>query len=282
MQKTDQMTRQSCVQGIKQVLTLQKDKSAMLAVFRDAIGTMAYTRHQRRCERMFRDTRMHVLLVEDNALVASGVKAGLQLQGFGVDVVGCAAQADAAIKSSHFDVCVLDLGLPDEDGLHLLARWRKQGVEVPVLVLTARDAVGQRIEGLQTGADDYLVKPFDLHELAARLHALLRRAAGRSVDWIVLGDVQVDLAAGRALRDARLVDLSRREWALLRALLQSPGRVLNMEQLRDSLYGYSQDVESNAVNVHVHHLRRKLGSDIVETVRGVGFRLGRSQDQEAQ
>ena len=225
---------------------------------------------------------MHVLLVEDNALVASGVKAGLQLQGFGVDVVGCAAQADAAIKSSHFDVCVLDLGLPDEDGLHLLARWRKQGVEVPVLVLTARDAVGQRIEGLQTGADDYLVKPFDLHELAARLHALLRRAAGRSVDWIVLGDVQVDLAAGRALRDARLVDLSRREWALLRALLQSPGRVLNMEQLRDSLYGYSQDVESNAVNVHVHHLRRKLGTDIVETVRGVGFRLGRSQDQEAR
>ena len=224
---------------------------------------------------------MHVLLVEDNALVASGVKAGLQLQGFGVDVVGCAAQADAAIKSSHFDVCVLDLGLPDEDGLHLLARWRKQGVEVPVLVLTARDAVGQRIEGLQTGADDYLVKPFDLHELAARLHALLRRAAGRSVDWIVLGDVQVDLAAGRALRDARLVDLSRREWALLRALLQSPGRVLNMEQLRDSLYGYSQDVESNAVNVHVHHLRRKLGTDIVETVRGVGFRLGRSQDQGA-
>ncbi|WP_218239625.1 winged helix-turn-helix domain-containing protein [Comamonas fluminis] len=221
---------------------------------------------------------MHVLLVEDNALVASGVKAGLQLQGFGVDVVGCAAQADAAIKSSHFDVCVLDLGLPDEDGLHLLARWRKQGVEVPVLVLTARDAVGQRIEGLQTG----LVKPFDLHELAARLHALLRRAAGRSVDWIVLGDVRVDLAAGRALRDARLVDLSRREWALLRALLQSPGRVLNMEQLRDSLYGYSQDVESNAVNVHVHHLRRKLGTDIVETVRGVGFRLGRSQDQEAQ
>ena len=225
---------------------------------------------------------MHVLLVEDNALVASGVKAGLQLQGFGVDVVGCAAQADAAIKSSHFDVCVLDLGLPDEDGLHLLARWRKQGVEVPVLVLTARDAVGQRIEGLQTGADDYLVKPFDMDELAARLHALLRRAAGRSVDWIVLGDVRVDLAAGRALRDARLVDLSRREWALQRALLQSPGRVLNMEQLRDSLYGYSQDVESNAVNVHVHHLRRKLGSDIVETVRGVGFRLGRSQDQEAR
>ena len=141
-------------------------------------------------------TTMHVLLVEDNALVASGVKAGLQLQGFGVDVVGCASQADAAIKSSHFDVCVLDLGLPDEDGLHLLARWRSQGVELPVLVLTARDAVGQRIEGLQTGADDYLVKPFDLHELAARLHALLRRAAGRSVDWIVLGDVKVDLAAG--------------------------------------------------------------------------------------
>lgn len=220
---------------------------------------------------------MHVLLVEDNALVASGVKTGLQLQGFGVDVVGSAAQADAAIKSSHFDVCVLDLGLPDEDGLQLLSRWRRQAVELPVLVLTARDAVGQRIEGLQTGADDYLVKPFDLHELAARLHALLRRAAGRSVDWIVLGDVKVDLAASQALRDGVAVDLSRREWALLSALLQSPGRVLSLEQLRDSLYGYSLDVESNAVNVHVHHLRRKLGTDIVETVRGVGFRLGRVQ-----
>ena len=217
---------------------------------------------------------MHVLLVEDNALVASGVKAGLQLQGFGVDVVGCARQADAALKSSHFDVCVLDLGLPDEDGLHLLARWRRQGLELPVLVLTARDAVDQRIEGLQTG---YLVKPFDLHELAARLHALLRRAAGRTVDWIALGDVKVDLAAGQAIREGSIVDLSRREWALLRALLQSPGRVLSLEQLRDSLYGYSLDVESNAVNVHVHHLRRKLGSDMVETVRGVGFRLGRVQ-----
>lgn len=222
-------------------------------------------------------TTMHVLLVEDNALVASGVKTGLQLQGFGVDVVGSAAQADAAIKSSHFDVCVLDLGLPDEDGLQLLSRWRRQAVELPVLVLTARDAVGQRIQGLQTGADDYLVKPFDLHELAARLHALLRRAAGRSVDWIVLGDVKVDLAASQALRDGVAVDLSRREWALLSALLQSPGRVLSLEQLRDSLYGYSLDVESNAVNVHVHHLRRKLGTDIVETVRGVGFRLGRVQ-----
>lgn len=222
-------------------------------------------------------TTMHVLLVEDNALVASGVKTGLQLQGFGVDVVGSAAQADAAIKSSHFDVCVLDLGLPDEDGLQLLSRWRRQAVELPVLVLTARDAVGQRIEGLQTGADDYLVKPFDLHELAARLHALLRRAAGRSVDWIVLGDVKVDLAASQALRDGAAVDLSRREWALLSALLQSPGRVLSLEQLRDSLYGYSLDVESNSVNVHVHHLRRKLGTDIVETVRGVGFRLGRVQ-----
>ena len=112
---------------------------------------------------------MHVLLVEDNALVASGVRAGLQLQGFGVDTVASAGQADAAIRSSHFDACVLDLGLPDEDGLSLLARWRGQGLQVPVLVLTARDAVSQRIEGLQTGADDYLVKPFDLHELAARL-----------------------------------------------------------------------------------------------------------------
>ncbi|WP_336692211.1 response regulator transcription factor [Delftia acidovorans] len=217
---------------------------------------------------------MHVLLVEDNALVASGVRAGLQLQGFGVDTVASAGQADAAIRSSHFDACVLDLGLPDEDGLSLLARWRSQGLQVPVLVLTARDAVSQRIEGLQTGADDYLVKPFDLHELAARLHALLRRAAGRSVDWIELGEVRINPAAGHIQRQGRTVELSRREWSLLRALLQSPGRILSTEQLRDSLYGYSQDVESNAVNVHVHHLRRKLGHELVETVRGEGYRLG--------
>ncbi|MDR0201052.1 MAG: response regulator transcription factor [Delftia acidovorans] len=217
---------------------------------------------------------MHVLLVEDNALVASGVRAGLQLQGFGVDTVASAGQADAAIRSSHFDACVLDLGLPDEDGLSLLARWRSQGLQVPVLVLTARDAVSQRIEGLQTGADDYLVKPFDLHELAARLHALLRRAAGRSVDWIELGEVRINPAAGHIQRQGRTVELSRREWSLLRALLQSPGRILSTEQLRDSLYGYSQDVESNAVNVHVHHLRRKLGHGLVETVRGEGYRLG--------
>ena len=217
---------------------------------------------------------MHVLLVEDNALVASGVRAGLQLQGFGVDTVASAGQADAAIRSSHFDACVLDLGLPDEDGLSLLARWRGQGLQVPVLVLTARDAVSQRIEGLQTGADDYLVKPFDLHELAARLHALLRRAAGRSVDWIELGEVRINPAAGHIQRQGRTVELSRREWSLLRALLQSPGRILSTEQLRDSLYGYSQDVESNAVNVHVHHLRRKLGHELVETVRGEGYRRG--------
>jgi DNA-binding response OmpR family regulator len=217
---------------------------------------------------------MHGLLVEDNALVASGVRAGLQLQGFGVDTVASAGQADAAIRSSHFDACVLDLGLPDEDGLSLLARWRGQGLQVPVLVLTARDAVSQRIEGLQTGADDYLVKPFDLHELAARLHALLRRAAGRSVDWIELGEVRINPAAGHIQRQGRTVELSRREWSLLRALLQSPGRILSTEQLRDSLYGYSQDVESNAVNVHVHHLRRKLGHELVETVRGEGYRLG--------
>ena len=217
---------------------------------------------------------MHVLLVEDNALVASGVRAGLQLQGFGVDTVASAGQADAAIRSSHFDACVLDLGLPDEDGLSLLARWRGQGLQVPVLVLTARDAVSQRIEGLQTGADDYLVKPFDLHELAARLHALLRRAAGRSVDWIQLGEVGINPAEGHIQPQGRTVELPRREWALLRALLQSPGRILSTEQLRDSLYGYSQDVESNAVNVHVHHLRRKLGHELVETVRGEGYRLG--------
>ncbi|WP_046239710.1 response regulator transcription factor [Delftia tsuruhatensis] len=217
---------------------------------------------------------MRILVVEDEPTLSSQLVQALQQAGHTVETAADGATAQYLGEVEEFDAAVLDLGLPDEDGLSLLARWRGQGLQVPVLVLTARDAVSQRIEGLQTGADDYLVKPFDLHELAARLHALLRRAAGRSVDWIELGEVRINPAAGHIQRQGRTVELSRREWSLLRALLQSPGRILSTEQLRDSLYGYSQDVESNAVNVHVHHLRRKLGHELVETVRGEGYRLG--------
>lgn len=217
---------------------------------------------------------MHVLLTEDNALIASGIVAGLEAQGFSVAHAATAAQADALLRSAHFDLMILDLGLPDEDGLHLLHRLRLRGVELPVLILTARDAVAERVSWLQAGADDYLVKPFDLRELAARLHVLLRRTAGRTTHLIEHGPLTYDPAACAAFMAGEPIDLSRREQALLHALLQNPGRVLSAEQLKDAIYGLGDDVESNALNVHIHHLRRKLGSGIVETVRGLGYRLG--------
>lgn len=217
---------------------------------------------------------MHLLVVEDDLLVAHGVLAGLRLHGFTVHHADTAAAATAAMAAASFDAAVLDLGLPDEDGLELLARWRARGRNLPVLVLTARDAVTDRVRGLKGGADDYLLKPFDLEELVARLHALLRRAAGRSTDRVVHGAVSFDPTTGQAWLGGREVELSRRERALLATLLQHPRQTLSAEQLRDRLYGMDREVESNAVNVHIHHLRRKLGSGIVETVRGVGFRLG--------
>lgn len=217
---------------------------------------------------------MHLLLVEDDPLIAHGALAGLRLHGFTVHHAGSARAAQAALAAASFDAVVLDLGLPDEDGLALLARWRAGGQHLPVLVLTARDAVTDRVRGLRGGADDYLLKPFDLEELVARLHALLRRSAGRGSDRVVHGAVSFDPASGKAWLGDREVELSRRERALLAALLQHPGQTLSAEQLRDRLYGLEQDVESNAINVHIHHLRRKLGSGIVETERGLGYRLG--------
>jgi two-component system response regulator QseB len=217
---------------------------------------------------------LHVLLIEDDRLVASGIVAGLRLHGLTVDHVDTSSKAQAALASSHFDICVLDLGLPDEDGMVLLARWRSQGQAIPVLVLTARDALEHRVKGLRAGADDYLLKPFELEELVARLHALLRRACGRSADLVEHGGLSFSVSSGEVRLHGAPVELSRRELALLRALLQHPGTILSIEQLQDSLYGFGTDVESNAVNVHIHHLRRKLGPAIVETVRGIGYRLG--------
>jgi DNA-binding response OmpR family regulator len=220
---------------------------------------------------------MHVLLCEDDDLIASGIVAGLGAQGLIVDRVATAAAAQSLLHTAHFDVMVLDLGLPDEDGLKLLQRLRHQGQVLPVLVLTARDAVTDRVAGLQAGADDYLLKPFDLRELSARLHTLLRRAAGRTVNIIEHGPLRYDPSSREAWLGEVAVDLSRREQALLQALLHNRGRVLSGDQLKDSVYGFSDEVESNALNVHIHHLRRKLGNGIVETVRGLGYRLGPAQ-----
>jgi len=217
---------------------------------------------------------MHVLVCEDDELIASGIVAGLGAQGFTVERVATAAATRAMLKAAEFDIMVLDLGLPDEDGLKLLQQQRSQGLEIPVLILTARDSVTNRVDGLQAGADDYLLKPFDLRELAARLQTLLRRVAGRSVNLIEHGRLTYDPSSRETLLAGQSVDLSRREQALLQALLHNKGRVLSSEQLKDSVYGFNDELESNALNVHIHHLRRKLGNGIVETVRGLGYRLG--------
>lgn len=217
---------------------------------------------------------MRVLLVEDDDLIAHGIQAGLRAHGLTVEGVATAAQAEAALSAAHCDVVILDLGLPDEDGMSLLQRLRASGMALPVLVLSARDAVEDRVAGLRAGADDYLLKPFDLDELVARLHALLRRAAGRSVDVIEHGPLRLDSERGEVSLHGRPVVLSRRELALLAALLHARGRILSVDQLKDSLYGLSEEIESNALNVHIHHLRRKLGAGFIETVRGVGYRCG--------
>jgi two-component system response regulator QseB len=219
---------------------------------------------------------LHILLIEDDDLVASGIVAGLGLHGFTVDRVSTGELAQAALSTWNFDALILDLGLPGEDGMIFLQRWRALGRTLPILILTARDAVQHRVRGLQAGADDYLIKPFDLDELVARMHALLRRASGRSVDRIEHGLLSITASTGEVLLDGVSVELSRRELSLLRALTAHPRRILSAEQLRASLYGFDQEVESNAVNVHIHHLRRKLGAEAIETVRGVGFRLGKA------
>ncbi|NVF13684.1 response regulator [Vreelandella maris] len=220
---------------------------------------------------------MHVLLIEDDPLVASGIRSGLMTFDFVVDHVSTLNAARQSMRTVTSDVVILDRGLPDGDGLQLLAEWREQGVDVPVLVLTARDTVRDRVDGLQGGADDYLVKPFDLDELVARLHALLRRVAGRSSGMISHGALALDPAAREVYVEGQLITLSRRELVLLETFLQSPRSVLSADQLKDSLYGMNDDVESNALNVHIHHLRRKLGSGVIETVRGLGYRLGKPE-----
>lgn len=217
---------------------------------------------------------MRILLVEDDASVAAGIEVGLGLHGFIVDSVCTLGQADLALRTSHPSACVLDLGLPDGDGMSLLARWRARREHLPILVLTARDSVTQRVDALRSGADDYQLKPFDLDELAARLQAIIRRAAGYSADHIQHGPLTVNLSSDEVRLEGLPVTLSRRELGLLKVLLQHPGRVLTADQLRDNLYRSGDRAESNAVNVHIHKLRRKLGMKVIETVRGLGYRLG--------
>lgn len=223
---------------------------------------------------------MHVLLIEDDTLVGSGIRSGLAMASFSVDWFRTAAAARLSLAATDSDIVVLDLGLPDGDGMTLLREWRADGHDVPVLVLTARDAVADRIAGLETGADDYMLKPFDLDELTARLQALLRRAAGRARPVIEHGPIRFDPGSRRVWRDGHAVELTRREFMLLNKLLHARGAILSTEQLKDALYGLDTDVESNAINVHIHHLRRKLGNGLIRTVRGLGYQLGEPDESD--
>jgi DNA-binding response OmpR family regulator len=206
-------------------------------------------------------------------MIGEAIRAGLKREAFTVDWVRDGGAAERVLGTEPFDLVLLDLGLPGSDGLKLLKSLRARGQTLPVLIITARDAVSDRVAGLDAGADDYLIKPFDLDELAARIRALLRRKSGRSSAGISHLDVELDPATHRVTQGGVEVALSPREFALLQLLLERPGTILSRSQIEERLYGWGEEVESNAVEVHIHGLRRKLGAQFILTVRGVGYRV---------
>ena len=216
---------------------------------------------------------MKLLLAEDDPMIGTSVARGLKLAGFVVDWVRDGRAARTALESGDYNLLLLDLGLPVLDGVSLLKDLRRSGRAIPVLVVTARDAVADRISGLNLGADDYLTKPFDLDELIARIHALQRRMLGRTQPEMCVGSLHVNPLSREATLDGRLLNLSQREFSLLSALIEKPGTVFSREQLEDRLYGWEEEVSSNAVEVHLHNLHRKLGADWIRNVRGVGYKL---------
>lgn len=218
---------------------------------------------------------MRVLIVEDDPLLGEALTAGLKQRGFDADWVQDGREAQTAMGVEPFAAIVLDLGLPGMGGLELLRKERARGNKVPVLILTARDAVQDRITGLDSGADDYVVKPTDLDELAARLRALVRRAKGEPAPLLRVGALLLDAASRTITSDGHAVELQPREFTLLQELMLNAGRVLSREQLEERMYGWGEEVESNAVEVHIHHLRRKLGTNVVKTIRGVGYVMPR-------
>lgn len=218
---------------------------------------------------------MRLLLVEDDPLLGDGIQTGLHQAGFTVDWVQDGRAAQTLLRAEEFSALVLDLGLPGElDGMALLSWLRNRKHALPVLILTARDTVADKLAGLDGGADDYLVKPFDLDELAARLRALIRRSHGRQSALLTYAGLTLDPAAHKVSVDGQTVELSAREFSLLEALLENNGRVLARSQLERLIYGWNEEPESNAVEVHVHHLRKKLGSELIRTVRGIGYTIG--------
>ncbi|CAM3657885.1 DNA-binding response regulator [Bordetella sputigena] len=222
---------------------------------------------------------MRILIIEDDPLLGDGVKQGLRLLGYAVDWFTSGKDADHAMQVVKYDAVVLDLGLPGEDGMALLTRWRRAGHTLPIIVLTARDAVESRIKGLDAGADDYLLKPIALDELAARLRAVTRRGAGKPEPVWRHGDLEYHPASHEVYWQGRRVDLSSREALLLELFLTHPNRVLTREFIREKLYDWDADVESNALDVYVHHVRKKIHPKIIRTLRGSGYALGQVEVQ---
>jgi two-component system OmpR family response regulator/two-component system response regulator QseB len=218
---------------------------------------------------------MRILVVEDDALLGDALQTGLRQRGLDVDWVVDGVAAQSALRGDAFAAVVLDLGLPKIDGLEVLRKMRGKGLGTPVLVLTARDAVDDRVKGFDTGADDYVVKPVDLDELAARLRALVRRSRGEPAPILTVGTLHLDPAARKVMLDGRPVDLQAKEFNLLQEFMLHAGRVLSRQQLEERLYAWGDEVESNAVEVHIHHLRRKLTPQLIRTVRGVGYVMPR-------
>jgi DNA-binding response OmpR family regulator len=215
---------------------------------------------------------MRVLLAEDDAMLGDGLRAGLRQLGFQVDWVRDGLAAERELRSGDYAAAVLDLGLPGQDGLEVLQAVRAADIRTPVLVLTARDAIPARILGLNLGADDYVVKPVDLHELAARLRSLVRRSHGAAQETLRMGELVLEPGARRVQWQGNEVTVSTREFDLLHALVRGGGRVLSRDQLEQQMYSWGHEVESNAIEVHIHHLRRKLQAEVIQTVRGVGYR----------
>ena len=216
---------------------------------------------------------MRLLLVEDDAMIGESLNEALTGENYAVDWVRDGRSAELALDNGVYDLLLLDLGLPKKQGLQVLSEYRQRGGMLPVLIITARDATADRVSGLDAGADDYLVKPFDLDELFARVRALLRRHAGRAQPLIEHGDVVLDPASREVFLRGGLLSLSAREFALLQALLDPPGRVLSLAQLEEKLYGWDQEIGSNAVEVYIHRLRKKLGTDFIRNVRGAGYKV---------
>jgi two-component system OmpR family response regulator/two-component system response regulator QseB len=214
---------------------------------------------------------MRILVVEDDALLGDAIQAGLKLAGYAVDWMKDGVSADQALLTEPYAAAVLDLGLPRLSGLEVLQRLRGRGLAIPVLILTARDTVEDRIKGLDAGADDYLIKPFDMGELSARLRALIRRSSGKPAAALTAGGVELDPATHQVRYGGVPIELAAREFAVLHALMLNAGRVLSRAQIEEQLYAWGEEIESNAVEVYIHHLRRKLFSGLIETIRGVGY-----------